>query len=131
MDGGGRFAGSLSERAPPWPGNAAAISQHCRGEWLGSHGVPVLESAGRWHRFARSLDRVANRLARLPRHAGLIATTLIIAASAGYGAVRGGQADKVIDFFKDVRDSAANAAGFNIAAVAVAGERHLSREEVL
>ena len=134
MDGGGRFAGSLSERAPPWPGKAAAaaaVSQRRRGEWLGSDGVRLVESSGRWHRFARSLDRVASRLVRLPRHAGLIAAILIIAASAGYGAVRGGQADRIIDLFKDVRDSAANAAGFNIAAVAVAGERHLSREEIL
>src|SRR3989442_10255518 len=118
MDGGGRFAGSLSESAPPWPGNAAAVSQHRRGEWLGSDGARLLESTERWRRFARFLDRVANRLARLPRHAGLVATTLIIAASAGYGAIRGGQADKVIDLFKDIRDSAANAAGFSIAAVA-------------
>src|SRR6266849_7161912 len=133
MDGGGRFVGSLSEKAPSRPrkAGAAAGSQHRRGEWLGGHGVRVLESSGRWRRFARCLDRVANGLARLPRHAGLIATILIIAASTGFGAVRSGQADKIIDLFKDVRDRAANAAGFNIAAVAVAGERHLSREEIL
>ena len=133
MDGGGRFAGSLSERAPSRlrQAGAAAALQRRRGEWAESHGVLLLESAGRWRRFARSLDRVANRLARLPRHAGLIATILIIAASAGYGAALSGQAGKIIDFFKDVRNTAANAAGFNIAAVAVAGERHLSREEIL
>jgi len=91
----------------------------------------MLQSPGRWRRFARSLDRVANRLARRPRHAGLIATILIIAGSAGYGAVLSGQAGKIIDLFKDVRDTAANAAGFSIAAVAVTGERHLSREEIL
>jgi len=111
------------------PGSAAL--QRRRGERVESHGVLLLESAARWRRFARSLDRVANRLARLPRHAGLIATILIIAASAGYGAALSGQAGKIIDFFKDVRNTAANAAGFNIAAVAVAGERHLSREEIL
>src|SRR5712664_3064507 len=132
MDGGGRFAGSLSERAPSRLRRAgAAVSQRRRGEWVESHGVLLLESAARWRRFARSLERVANRLARLPRHAGLIATILIIAASAGYGAALSGQAGKIIDFFKDVRNTAANAAGFNIAAVAVAGERHLSREEIL
>src|SRR5229473_1092065 len=132
MDGGGRFAGSLSERAPSRLRRAgAAVSQRRRGEWVESHGVLLLESAGRWRRFARSLDRVSNRLARLPRHAGLIATILIIAASAGYGAVGSGQADKIVDLFKDVRDGAANTAGFNIAAVAVAGARHLGREEIL
>src|SRR5262249_38901859 len=125
MDGGGRFAGSLSERAPSRLRNAgaAAVSQCRREEGFWSDSVRVLESSGRWRRFGRSLDRVANRLAGLPRHTGLIATILIIAASTGYGAVRSGQAYKIIDLFKDVRDSAANAAGFNIAAVAIAGER--------
>jgi cell division protein FtsQ len=74
---------------------------------------------------------VASRVARLPRHTGVIAAIVMIATSAGYGAVRGGQADKVIDFFKEVRDVAANAAGFRIATVAITGERHLSREEIL
>ncbi len=133
MDGGGRFAGSLSERAPSRlrQAGAAAALRRRRGERVESHGVLLLESAGRWRRFARSLDRVANRLARLPRNAGLIATILIIAAGAGYGAVLSGQADKIVDLFRDVRDTAANAAGFNIAAVAVTGEWHLSREEIL
>jgi cell division protein FtsQ len=132
MDGGGRFAGSLREKAPSRLRRAAAaVSQRRRGEWVESHGVLLLESAGRSRRFARSLDRVANRLAQLPRHIGLIATILIIAAGAGYGAVLSGQAGKVIDFFKDARDTAANAAGFGIAAVAVTGEKHLSREEIL
>jgi cell division protein FtsQ len=133
MDGGGRFAGSLSERAPSRlrQAGAAAALQRRLGERSGSHGVRVLEPSGWWRRFARSLDRVANRLARRPRHAGLIATILIIAASAGYGAVLSGQAGKIVDLLKDVRDTAANAAGFSIAAVAVTGERHLSREEIL
>ena len=65
MDGGGCFAGSLSERALSRLRRAeAAASQRRRGEWIESHGVRVLESAGRWRRFARSLDRVANRLAQ-------------------------------------------------------------------
>jgi cell division protein FtsQ len=134
MDGGGRFAGSLSGRAPPWPGNAAAATAVSRGRAQRRrphHSLRVLDPFGRWHRFARFLDRVASRLARLPRHTGVIATILMIAASTGYGALRGGQADKVFDFFKDVRDAAANAAGFRIATVAIAGERHLTREEIL
>src|SRR5258708_22793905 len=133
MDGGGRFAGSLSKRALSRlrQAGAAAALQRRRGERPGSHGVRMLQSPGRWRRFARSLDRVANRLARRPRHAGLIATILIIAGSAGYGAVLSGQAGKIIDPFKDLRDTAANAAGFSIAAVAVTGERQLGREENL
>lgn len=135
MDGGGRFAGSLSGRAAPWPGNAAvaaSVSRRARaqGRWP-RHRFGALDASARWRRFALFLDRVASRLARLPRHIGVIATILMIAASTGYGAVRGGQANQVIDFFKDARDAAANAAGFRIATVAISGERHLSREEIL
>jgi cell division protein FtsQ len=84
-----------------------------------------------WRRYGRSLDHVAARLAYLPRRAGVVATVLLILASVLYGAVRSHQAGKVIDFFKDVRDGAAVAAGFPIATVAVSGEKHLSREEIL
>ena len=134
MDGGGRFAGSLSETAlsrPARAGSAAAVSQRRRAERRGSDGVRVLEPSGRWRRFARTLDRVAGHLSRLPRHTGLTATILMIAASTGYGVVKSDQTGKIVEFFKDVRDMGANAAGFNIAAVAVAGEKHLSREEIL
>jgi len=90
-----------------------------------------LDAAGRWRRFARFLDRTADRLSRLPRHSGLIAATLMIAASAGYGAIGSRQGNTVADLFKDIRDAAANAVGFRIATVAIGGERHLSRDEIL
>src|SRR6516162_11084804 len=111
MDGGGRFARSLKEIAlsrPAKAGFATAVSQRRRAERRGSDRVRALESSGRWHRCARSLDRVADRLSRLPRHAGLAAAILTIAAGAGYGAASGDQAGKIVDFFKDVRDMAAN-----------------------
>ena len=134
MDGGGRLAGSLSETASSQKalaGVATVVSRRRRAERRGSDGVRLLEPAGRWRRFARSLDRAANRISHLPRHAGSTAAILLIAASAGYGAVRGDEAGKIVDFLKDVRDMAANAAGFKIAGVAVAGEKHLNREEIL
>jgi cell division protein FtsQ len=134
MDGGGRFAESLSATAPLRPfyaGAEAAASQRRCTRLRGSEGLHTLEPRGRWRRFARFLDRMANGMPRLPRHAGLAATILMIAASTGYGAVRSGQTGKIVEFFKDVRDMGANAAGFRIAAVSVSGEKHLSREEVL
>jgi cell division protein FtsQ len=134
MDGGGRFAESLSETVLSWSrraGVATAVPQRRRAEWRGSDGARLLESSERWRRFARSLDQVANHMSRLPRHAGLVAAIVVIAAGAGYGAVSSGQAGRMIDLFKDVRDMGANAVGFNIAAVAISGERHLSREEIL
>jgi cell division protein FtsQ len=134
MDGGGRLVGSLSETAPSLParaGFAKAVSRRRRAERRGSDGVRLLEPAGRRRRFARMLDRVASHIARLPRHAGAAAAILVIAASAGYGAVCGDQAGTIVDFLKDARDMAANAAGFKIAGVAVTGEKHLNRDEVL
>jgi cell division protein FtsQ len=136
MDGGGRLAGSLKETALR-PGQAAAAaagshpaSWHRRGGWRLRRGASSWRPSG-WRRFERALDRVAGRVSRLPRHAGLAATILLIAASAGYGAAGSGQAVRIIDFFKDIRDGAATAAGFPIATVAIAGEKHLSREEIL
>lgn len=84
-----------------------------------------------WRRYARSLDRAAVRLACLPRRTGVIGTLLLILASILFGAVHSKTAGNVIDFFRDIRDSAAVAAGFPIATVAVSGEKHLSREEIL
>jgi cell division protein FtsQ len=79
----------------------------------------------------RWFDRVAERVSRLPRRAGLAASVAIIAMSAGYGAVRGGHVDTVLDFLRDVRDMAANVVGFNISVVALSGQHHLNREEIL
>ena len=132
MDGGGRLAGSLN-RTAPWPGKAttaAAFSwndgcrpQRSRGLWLPG-------SFGNWRRFGRFLDRIAERVSFLPRHAGVVATLLLIIGSAGYGAAKS-DANKVIGFFKDIRDSVATGAGFPITTVAIAGEKHLGREEIL
>jgi cell division protein FtsQ len=60
-----------------------------------------------------------------------MATVVLVAASTGYGAMESGQAGKLIDFLKYVRDGAATAAGFPIATVSITGEKHLSREEIL
>jgi cell division protein FtsQ len=86
--------------------------------------------------LTRRLDRILAGIARLmgmclPHHAGVAAALLIVVASAGYGTVRGGHVGEILDRLKDIRDMAANAAGFNIAAVALAGQKHLSREEIL
>jgi cell division protein FtsQ len=142
MDGGGRLAGSLSQTVRR-PGRAAAAaafwrhpaSLHQRGNWQYSNWrrnqrVSPWETSV-WRRFARFLDRAADRVSRLPRHAGLIAAILLIAASAVYGAAGSGQAFRIVDFFRDIRDGAATAVGFPIATAVISGEKHLSREEIL
>jgi cell division protein FtsQ len=134
MDGGGRLAGSLSETATSRPveaGSAKAVSRRRRAVRRGSDGARRSDKAGWWRSFSRRLDRTADRLSRLPRHGGVVAAALVIAAGAGYGVVRGGHVGEIVDFLKDMRDMAANAAGFNIAAVALTGPKQLAREEVL
>jgi len=131
MDGAGRLAGPLSGTAPPRLSISAStkpVTRRRRADWRGSDGARGSRAA--WA-ITRWLNRVTDRVARLPRHAGTAAAILILAASAGYGTVRGGHLATVVDFVKDVRDMGANAAGFNIAAVALTGQRHLSREEIL
>jgi len=69
--------------------------------------------------------------ARWPRGIGTAGTVAVILASLAYGAVKGDHIPTVVEAFKDVRDAAANAAGFRIVSVALAGQHHISREDVL
>jgi cell division protein FtsQ len=82
------------------------------------------------------LDRVLERWswllrARLPRGAGTAAFVLLIAASAGYGAVKGEHVPELVEAFKSARDGLGNQAGFRIRSVTVSGHAHMSREDVL
>jgi len=67
----------------------------------------------------------------LPRGFGVAGSTLLLAATLGYGAVAGQHVPAVTDWFKDARDIAANSLGFRIAAISLSGEKEVSREEVL
>jgi len=67
---------------------------------------------------------------RLPRWAGAAASALLVLASIGYGAWKGGHLPMIVDALHDARDAAANAAGFRIAAVSLSGEKHVSRGEI-
>jgi cell division protein FtsQ len=66
-----------------------------------------------------------------PRHAGVIASALLIAMGAGYGVYKGEHGAAIVDFLKDTRDAAANAAGFRITTLSITGSKQLSDEEVL
>ncbi len=68
---------------------------------------------------------------RAPSGAGLAASGLFFLATLAYGIVAGGHVAAMVGTFKDVRDATANAAGFRISSIALSGERHISREEVL
>jgi cell division protein FtsQ len=78
------------------------------------------------------MDRLSSLLnARWPRGVGTAGTVAVILASLAYGSVKGEHVPAVIAALKDARDAAANAAGFRIVSVALAGQHHISREEVL
>jgi cell division protein FtsQ len=83
-------------------------------------------------RVAHVLDRWSLQLnSWMPRGIGLAAAGAVIAASVAYGAVKGGHVPTILTAMKDARDGAGNAAGFRIVSVALAGNQHVSREEVL
>jgi cell division protein FtsQ len=81
----------------------------------------------------RTLQRLLRPLVnlQLPRRFGVAASILFILASCGYGLVKGGHVPDVVGQLTDLRDAGANAAGFRIAAIALAGQKQISREEIL
>src|SRR6185369_1649517 len=84
------------------------------------------------YRFSQLMDRWSALVyARWPRGVGTAGTVAVILASLAYGAVKGDHVPTVIAALKDARDAGANAAGFRIVSVALAGQHHISREAVL
>jgi cell division protein FtsQ len=61
----------------------------------------------------------------------LAAGGLFLLATLAYGMVAGGHVPATVGALAQARDAAANAAGFRIASIALSGERHVSREEIL
>jgi cell division protein FtsQ len=95
----------------------------------------LAQSLKRPYSFAR-LGRAIHRLSSIletyvPRGAGSAAVVALIAASVAYGSMRGGHVDTIVTQFKDARDAAANAAGFNISSIALSGQTQLTREQIL
>jgi cell division protein FtsQ len=68
---------------------------------------------------------------RVPAGAGMAASAVLVLATLVYGVIIGDRISAIVDSLKNARDAAANAAGFRIASIALSGERHVSREEVL
>jgi cell division protein FtsQ len=125
MDGGKRLAQSLTWimqlRARSPAGAAVKVQQMLLSEQL---------SHSRRQRIARFLWVRLLRF-RLPRGVGATAAVLIIAASAGYGLVKGEHITTIAETFQDLRDRAGNAAGFKIASLGITGNQHVGREAAL
>jgi cell division protein FtsQ len=119
MDDRGRVAQSLSWIARGRPRRAGTACPPAAGEdpsFIGSS----------W------LDRQLAVLPhRLPRAAGLIGTVVLLLASLAYGVIRGEHVSAVAGLVRDVRDEVFNRAGLRIVSIALTGNRHITREEVL
>lgn len=95
-----------------------------------ARGLAASAALSRWRRFGRRwLGPILE--SNPPRGLGAAAAILVIGASVAYGVVRGGHADAIAAQAQDIADDAASALGFRIAEIALAGEHHLSREEIL
>jgi cell division protein FtsQ len=66
-----------------------------------------------------------------PRGVGAAASALLLVLSAAYGAVCGGHGAAMVQDLRNTRDSTANALGFRIASVSIAGQYQLATEEIL
>jgi cell division protein FtsQ len=87
-------------------------------------------SSGRWERIARRWLTPVLEF-HLPRGAGPAAAAILIAASAGYGVVKGDHASDIAAEVQDICDAAANRAGFKISEIVFAGQKQLSRDDIL
>jgi cell division protein FtsQ len=146
MDGGGRLDQPLMRSGPQRGPEAEGVSSPFR--------APLRrERAGRRRRRVRfDLERLRGRVDRLrwrawvaayrqwigrcarrspPRGVGIAGAAAFLGLALAYGASVGGHMPEVIDRLKDARDQAANAAGFRIAAVSLAGQKEVSRDDVL
>jgi cell division protein FtsQ len=147
MDGGGCLDQPLMrsgpQRGPEAEGVYSPVRAPLRRERVGRRRSRVHFDLGR---LRDRLDRLRlrawgaayqqwiGRLARRPappRGVGMAGAAVFLGLALAYGAAVGGHMPVVIDWLKDARDQAANAAGFRIAAVSLTGQREVSRDQVL
>jgi cell division protein FtsQ len=128
MDGAGRLAGSERSQAPKADLKAAAIGAAVllreRLRFRQPRANDLLDREPRW-RLVAFVER------HVPRRAGIVATVLLLLASAGFGIVKGGHVEEVSAALSDSRNAFANAIGFRITAVAINGRKQLTQDEVL
>lgn len=129
MDGRGRIAQPLRFfarlRARPPTGGASARAR--QGPYL--HGLELMHPS----EFQWRLWRCWIRLVRieLPRGVGAATVAALFLGTLAYGIVKGEHGPEIVALLEDTRDQAANALGFRIADLTVAGQNQLTKEEVL
>jgi cell division protein FtsQ len=129
MDGAGRLAAT---RRPQTDLKATAIGAVVLlRDRLGFKRASAKAARGRTIDRDPPLRLIAWIERHVPRRAGLAATLLLFAASAGLGIVKGGHFEDFTAAVSDMRNAFANSAGFRITTVAINGRRHLTQDEIL
>jgi cell division protein FtsQ len=136
MDGRGRRAPPLKRSGAPRAGAKGRQMRSERSEfWLAASAIIAgfAVRAADFFAFATDpLHRAGTSLSSiLPRRAGIVASTLLIVASAGYGVVKGNHVPTILEALKDWRDAGANAAGFGIDTISITGRKQLREDEIL
>jgi cell division protein FtsQ len=117
------YRGALDRLLTVKPKARAAASSACAGE--GRYG-----GASAWPRpLRRAFVTLVNL--KVPPGLGASAAALLVAASAAYGAVRGGHGEEIAANLHNLCDDAANALGFRISEIALSGDRELGRNRIL
>src|SRR6266540_4233896 len=123
MDDRGRLAQPLKR--------IARLHLHLTGRG-GGRGAADARATRPRSRLAGIMDRWSSFLdSKWPRGLGVAASGLVILASLGYGAIKGNHIPQIVAGLKEARDGIANAAGLRLVSIALAGNHHVSREEVL
>ena len=132
MDGGGRLDRSLI-----WPRQSVSQERAAPGDEPRALRRRVRAQLPAWHpgRLGALLGAPRRgRIVRLPSPppgSGIAASALLVAAALGYGIVQGHHGAAMVDGAKNARDAAADALGFRIATVSVAGASEVSRAAIL
>lgn len=139
MDGGGRFARSLTPRQTPAGKRTGAATG---GNQRGMRGrEPSRPAAQATDERTRLFDRAViggrrffvglSASRALSCGAGTWLTLALFAATGVYGLDRGGHMPATIEAMRDMGDVAANIAGFRIANVNLAGQNHVTPGDIL
>jgi cell division protein FtsQ len=125
MDGRRRLAEPVTESAAvrPAAGGAPASRRSRARSGLSLGSARLGRFLRRWLGPVQSWN--------VPRGTGIATFSIFVLATVGFGVVRGDHVPAIIDELRDWRDAAANAAGFRITSIAMAGQKQLSREEIL
>jgi cell division protein FtsQ len=118
------------------PAATAGVTAGSRGSRASRRIVRTTSLSAPYGLFGGVRQALARRWSTLfvsdvPRGVGTAAAALVLVASIGFGIVRGGHLPIIVGVVTEACHRAGNAAGFRIASIALSGNKHLTREEIL